>query len=190
MPFGFAGGLYDDHTGLIRFGVRDYDPAVGRWTSKEPKRFNVVGTNLYLYALGDPLNLWDVTGRDVCVFSSAQGYHHRWIEIGGDPDRSYGFWPDNGMLFTEGRVDSPDPRASERSDPETDSTCHEATPEEEDELERWIREKYVINRPSDRNPYILGINDCRHFADDTIDELQRIQRNPWQIATDIFWGLW
>ena len=34
QPFGFAGGLYDKDTGLVRFGARDYDPSVGRWTSK------------------------------------------------------------------------------------------------------------------------------------------------------------
>ncbi|NOT31813.1 MAG: RHS repeat protein, partial [Planctomycetes bacterium] len=32
LSLGFAGGLYDHHTGLVRFGARDYDPAVGRWT--------------------------------------------------------------------------------------------------------------------------------------------------------------
>ena len=26
LPFGFAGGLYDGATGLVRFGARDYDP--------------------------------------------------------------------------------------------------------------------------------------------------------------------
>jgi RHS repeat-associated protein len=36
QPFGFAGGLYDADTGLVRFGARDYDPAVGRWTAKDP----------------------------------------------------------------------------------------------------------------------------------------------------------
>ena len=30
LPFGFAGGLYDADTGLVRFGARDYDPQVGR----------------------------------------------------------------------------------------------------------------------------------------------------------------
>jgi uncharacterized protein RhaS with RHS repeats len=32
IPFGFAGGLHDRDTGLVRFGYRDYDPDVGRWT--------------------------------------------------------------------------------------------------------------------------------------------------------------
>jgi hypothetical protein len=26
QPFGFAGGLYDQDTKLVRFGARDYDP--------------------------------------------------------------------------------------------------------------------------------------------------------------------
>ena len=36
QPFGFAGGLYDHLTGLTRFGARDYDPVVGRWTARDP----------------------------------------------------------------------------------------------------------------------------------------------------------
>jgi RHS repeat-associated protein len=32
-PFGFAGGLYDPDTELVRFGARDYDPQTGRWTA-------------------------------------------------------------------------------------------------------------------------------------------------------------
>jgi RHS repeat-associated protein len=36
---GFAGGLTDAATGLVRFGARDYDPSVGRWTAKDPIGF-------------------------------------------------------------------------------------------------------------------------------------------------------
>ena len=36
QPFGFVGGFYDPDTGLTRFGVRDYDAEVGRWTGKDP----------------------------------------------------------------------------------------------------------------------------------------------------------
>ena len=35
QPFGFAGGLADADTGLVRFGARDYDPETGRWTAKD-----------------------------------------------------------------------------------------------------------------------------------------------------------
>ncbi len=48
QPFGFAGGLYDRDTGLVRFGARDYDAAVGRWVNKDPIRFRG-GLNLYMY---------------------------------------------------------------------------------------------------------------------------------------------
>jgi hypothetical protein len=32
---GYAGGLYDPTTGLVRFGARDYDSHSGRWTTGE-----------------------------------------------------------------------------------------------------------------------------------------------------------
>ncbi len=62
IPFGFAGGLYDPDTGLIRFGYRDYDPDTGRWTAKEPIFFAGGDTNLYGYVLGDPVGLTDPLG--------------------------------------------------------------------------------------------------------------------------------
>ena len=63
QPFGFAGGLYDPDTGLVRFGARDYDAEIGRWTAKDPLLFDGGDTNLYLYSLGDPLNRADPHGR-------------------------------------------------------------------------------------------------------------------------------
>jgi RHS repeat-associated protein len=63
QPFGFAGGIYDADTGLVRFGARDYDAEVGRWTAKDPIRFHA-GVALYDYAAGDPLNFRDGTGLD------------------------------------------------------------------------------------------------------------------------------
>jgi len=72
QPFGFAGGLVDIDTGLVRFGARDYDPRVGRWTSKDPIRFAGVDPNLYGNVLGDPINLIDrestgPVGLGICV---------------------------------------------------------------------------------------------------------------------------
>lgn len=62
MPFGFAGGLYENRSGLVRFGARDYDPQTGRWTMKDPIRFEGGDTNLYGYVLQDPVNFIDPTG--------------------------------------------------------------------------------------------------------------------------------
>ena len=67
VPFGFAGGIYDADTGLVRFGVRDYDPIIGRWTSKDPIRFDGKdGENLYGYNLFDPVNRIDPNGKGYC----------------------------------------------------------------------------------------------------------------------------
>lgn len=58
----YAGGLYDHHTGLTRFGARDYDASAGRWTCKDPIGFDGGATNLFEYSLGDPNNNRDISG--------------------------------------------------------------------------------------------------------------------------------
>ncbi len=62
QPFGFAGGIYDFDTGLVRFGARDYDPEIGRWISKDPILFKGGDANLYGYTINDPINLIDPSG--------------------------------------------------------------------------------------------------------------------------------
>ena len=61
QPFGFAGGLYDPQTQLTRFGARDYDPSIGRWTLKDPMKLDD-GSNVYSYVAGNPVGRTDVTG--------------------------------------------------------------------------------------------------------------------------------
>lgn len=63
-PFGFAGSIYDQHTKLTRFGARDYDAETGRWTAKDPIRFEGGDTNLYVYLGNDPITFTDPTGLD------------------------------------------------------------------------------------------------------------------------------
>jgi len=63
QPFGFAGGLYDRDTGLVRFGARDYVPEVGRWTAKDPILFRGGSPNLYGYVVNDPVNFVDPNGK-------------------------------------------------------------------------------------------------------------------------------
>jgi RHS repeat-associated protein len=62
IPLSFAGGLHDRVTGLVRFGYRDYDPEVGRWTAKDPIGFAGGDKDLYGYCLNDPVNLSDPWG--------------------------------------------------------------------------------------------------------------------------------
>jgi RHS repeat-associated protein len=62
VPFGYAGGLYDRDTKLVRFGARDYDAETGRWTRKDPIRFEGGDGNLYGYVVNDPVNRIDPNG--------------------------------------------------------------------------------------------------------------------------------
>jgi RHS repeat-associated protein len=80
QPFGFAGGLLDRDTQLVRFGARDYDPTTGRWTSKDPLVFAANDTNLYGYVQSDPVNridpagLWGLTDYQLGDLSNNLGF--------------------------------------------------------------------------------------------------------------------
>jgi len=62
QPFGYAGGLFDEQTGLVRFGARDYDAVVGRWTAKDPVGFSWSNNNFYLYSNSEPIQHIDPHG--------------------------------------------------------------------------------------------------------------------------------
>jgi RHS repeat-associated protein len=57
LPVGFAGGLVDDATGLVQFGLRSYDPSAGRWTARDPALFRGRQMNLYTYVGNNPIRL-------------------------------------------------------------------------------------------------------------------------------------
>lgn len=69
QPFGYAGGIYDRDTGLVRFGARDYEPEIGRWTTKDPIGF-AGGLNHYAYVGNNPINFIDPEGlkTEVIIF--------------------------------------------------------------------------------------------------------------------------
>lgn len=107
LPFGFAGGLYDADTGLIRFGYRDYDPDSGRWTARDPIGFAGGDWNLYGYVLNDPINWIDRTGlasigsRPLNMWVPENGvgnmrHDQIWYDDGGYPSNS-GFLDDNNI---------------------------------------------------------------------------------------------
>ncbi|MFH2011587.1 MAG: RHS repeat-associated core domain-containing protein [Pseudomonadota bacterium] len=74
IPFGFAGGLHDRDTNLVRFGYRDYGPDVGRWTAKDPILFAGGDTDLYGYCLNDPINYYDEDGTILMALAPLAPY--------------------------------------------------------------------------------------------------------------------
>jgi RHS repeat-associated protein len=85
QPFGFAGGLYDSDTRLVRFGARDYDAVTGRWVAKDPLGFGGGDTNLYVYCGNDPVNCVDPDGREPTPFVRwLQEQADTWFEIAGE----------------------------------------------------------------------------------------------------------
>jgi RHS repeat-associated protein len=71
--FGYAGGLQVPGTGLIHFGARYYNPALGQWTQLDPTGQSPG----YTYAADNPVNYVDLTGNDAyfagCVTGMATG---------------------------------------------------------------------------------------------------------------------
>ena len=90
QPFGFAGGLYDPESEVVRFGARDYAADVGRWIARDPVRLSAEReeTNVYEYALSDPLRLIDPlglqAGESACVNRCLDRYQKCFKENGGE----------------------------------------------------------------------------------------------------------
>lgn len=88
LPFGYAGGLYDRDTGLVRFGAREYDASVGRWLSRDPIHVGGGDSNFYAYVKDDPENLVDPTGhfpacfeRMISTWMGGQHYRNNTVPI-------------------------------------------------------------------------------------------------------------
>ena len=75
VPLGYAGGLYDPHTGLTRFGWRDYDADTARWTALDPLGDGGGDSDWYGYCLDDPVNLYDPRGLSSQWGGLARGDH-------------------------------------------------------------------------------------------------------------------
>lgn len=76
LEMGYLGAFErptDSAAGLIQMGARAYDPSLGAFLAEDPVMGHLgIGTsdNLYPYVRDDPLNRYDLNGRDVCVFGA------------------------------------------------------------------------------------------------------------------------
>jgi RHS repeat-associated protein len=69
----FAGEYLDTETSLYKIGERYYDPALARWTQKDPmmQAFSPRETNGYSYVGGDPVNVIDPSGTRIIYHECA-----------------------------------------------------------------------------------------------------------------------
>lgn len=60
-PFRFSSKFTDDETGLLYYGLRYYNPALGRFVNRDPIG-DTGGSNLYRFCGNDAINSWDYLG--------------------------------------------------------------------------------------------------------------------------------
>ena len=165
LPMGFAGGLYDPDTKLVRFGARDYDPEVGRWLSKDPILFAAGDSNLYGYVASDPVNAIDPTGlyqvctRPLSGFGSEMGpVYHQYLcangVCGGQAPSGSG-WGSPGTDSNDGAPGS------------TGVSCKEGPNDNEDCMDKCIAGAIGGPRPYYRWHGAGGTN-CKEWANDTV----------------------
>lgn len=63
-PYGFSTKEYNSKSGLIYFGMRYYDPRIGRFITKDPLEM-VKGAHPYVYCNNNPINYLDHWGAEV-----------------------------------------------------------------------------------------------------------------------------
>jgi len=137
-PFRFSTKYQDSETGLLYYGYRYYQPATGRWISRDPLgeasffreftrragRSEVTRLSRasrlppYLFIDNDPIGNFDYLGL-ICGIKVHRKHPklagadpgHEWIEYNGT---TAGYWPDRSVGMFEsspGEVQSPDSKA-------------------------------------------------------------------------------
>jgi RHS repeat-associated protein len=97
QPFGYAAGHYDPQTGLVRYGARDYDAAIGRWLAKDPSLIAGGDTNLYVYVGNDPINFVDPQGTEDHWYDEFDTSHDGWLQRTGDFFAGFGDFISGGL---------------------------------------------------------------------------------------------
>jgi RHS repeat-associated protein len=173
IPFGFADGLHDRDTGLVRFGYRDYDPEVGRWNAKDPIGFNGGNTDLYGYVLNDPVNAIDPLGLawrqmrplDLPGVRNTTGgrfHHDRFLYDNGDDS---GFYGDSTV-----RED----RASQYLQNQYRNAGEYLVDDILRQAEANLRPLWHSDRTAPETPYIAIFHDCQDYADAVMKEYKRL----------------
>jgi RHS repeat-associated protein len=172
-------GHYIHPSGLLITLHRAYDPETAHWLSRDPIGEDG-GVNLYGYVKNNPVNYWDPLGLDVFFKSYVFGSGpHSWTSIGGkNPDvnqSTYGFGPAKvGVRAGNyGVVYHPDPWTDIKG-LKVDYKQYKTTPQQEEEIENWIKKNYGINTTQGNKRCIPSWYDCRHTKQEIEDKLREI----------------
>ncbi|MET4706095.1 RHS repeat-associated protein, partial [Frigoribacterium sp. UYMn621] len=72
-PYAFHSGIKDPGSGLVKFGLRWYNPTTGTWTQQDTldAPLDPANANRYAYAGDDPINNLDPAGTNLIGLSCA-----------------------------------------------------------------------------------------------------------------------
>ena len=167
VPFGFAGGLYDQDTKLIRFGYRDYDAYTGKWTAKDPIGFAGGDSNLYGYVLGDPVGFVDPLGLEVwnCKESGIGGHHYNCVRKNGEMICQ--------SLYPSQQIKAPDIYLPSFGLPAVNDQYNSKICKKVDDNKNYCIENCLLkiwNSP--RPDYALGPlgSDCQEYTEETLEQ--------------------
>jgi RHS repeat-associated protein len=73
LPIGYAGGIADPVAGLVHMGLRPYDPASGRFMSRDPLGLGGGSANLFSYAGDEPIQHSDPLGFAAIAGGACEG---------------------------------------------------------------------------------------------------------------------
>jgi RHS repeat-associated protein len=181
QPFGFAGGVSDSMSGLIRFGFRDLATGPGAWTAGDPVGFEGGNRNLRGYSGAEPINRADASGlgeRCTRPLAGAGGalsavyphqgfskgrdarnteplHEHLWLDDG----RNAGFFDDNEVRGDDGHARDEYSCSGRLLD---DETLWEAIEENrEDPGKYWL--------------WGPGQNNCQDWVEEVMRDYERIR---------------
>ena len=181
----------DRHTGLIRFGYRDYSPELGRFTALDPARDMRGDGDLWDYCVDDPINCVDPWGlfrfgvRSLDGFTSVSrpgftspmpdsGVAHGWIDGMNNPGEynlqlhhEQGFYEDEkGGDIGHGK-DGPMTKETRRKDDyRMDSKQYD---------DSIMRDSAQITR---QGKYDLFTNNCQDYADRLRENYDILKDSP------------
>jgi RHS repeat-associated protein len=164
VDFGYTGHYFDAPSGLNLTLYRAYNPALGRWLSRDPIG-EAGGVNLYGYVENGPLNKSDPLGLDYILLNRSYGFHgfgHSGSLVGNAAADGYDYYTKNG--HTAGSVtahyDSVSDFWNGPYGSEYDrSLVVRTTPEKDDLMKAFANQHY-------NDPFSKRYNNCKNLADD------------------------